>query len=280
MKNEIRKIISNRNINRCIAVCRYSIWQLIKILNLFPRVVNFSNSKIKILDRSSANEGGGLLYTHRLYDSNNMNLLLIINNKSKQVYFDVGANKGVYSLLASENIDTVVFAFEPHPVTYNYLLDNIELNNRPNIHPYNLAIGDFNGKVRFTNVDGSSTNKIILSEKESNYILVPVITLDEFCNKEGVTPSFIKIDVEGFENDVIKGGLKILNKVNLLQIEISLNEKEVLSMLESLGFAGPYYYDHKNRTMRAKKFLGCEDPIFINKIYKATFIESTKIKID
>lgn len=279
MNNSIKKILNNTNINRLGAFIRYSLWQVIKFMNLFPRRIKVSNSHINIIDKAAANQGGGLMFTHRLYDYNNMKLILDISGFDRLSYFDIGANKGIYSLLVSENTTNSVYSFEPHPITYRYLLDNISLNKRTNINTFNFALGTSNDKLRFTDVAGSSTNMIV-SDSEKKSIEVDVVALNSFVQEHNVIPTHIKIDVEGFEYEVLKGSLNFLKEVKLLQIEISKNYDEIVKVLHENVFLGPYYYQHKFKTMHSNKFSGCEDPLFINSGYKSTLENNLNIKFE
>ena len=281
MNKSIQKIWRNDNINRLFSILRYSLWQLYKILNLFPRTISISNSKVYIKNVKSANEGGGLIFTHGLYDYNNMNLLLALTGIDKQVFYDIGANKGVYSLLASENPETKIYTFEPHPETYNELKRNIELNER-NVQILNLALGDRNGSTKFTDEAGSCVNKIILDTNPNEInktITVPLKTLDNLINEGVDIADIVKIDVEGFEYGVLQGFENNIQKVKFFQIEISKNFEQIVSFMRNNGFVGPYYYRDKTQTLYSEKFMGCEDPLFINKSYMPFLHKELSIKI-
>src|SRR5690606_323848 len=81
--------------------------------------------------------------------------------KNSSVFLDIGANIGYYSLLASAVTDKKikVFAFEPMPAIYDYLLKNIKCNGFSNISPYALALSDAKGEAEFYSV----TNKKFIS---------------------------------------------------------------------------------------------------------------------
>lgn len=97
------------------------------------------------------------------------------NISSGDVFFDVGAHYGFYSLLASSLESTVeVHAFEPNPKQFRYLQTNCENNGYRN---------------RWELIDRA------LSTVQTPYSL----TLDDYCRHRDVVPSLLKIDVEGFE---------------------------------------------------------------------------------
>src|SRR5439155_21490751 len=133
---------------------------------------------------------------------NNMHLLKALLD-SGGTFLDVGANIGSYTLVAAEQSEAVVHAFEPHPTTYEYLRDNLRLNRIRNVTTHCLAVSDQDGVLNLTNEAGSSTNRVQASSAES--IQVPCIRLETFCRQHRLKPDYLKIDVEGFEYEVLAG---------------------------------------------------------------------------
>ncbi|MHC5077365.1 MAG: FkbM family methyltransferase, partial [Planctomycetota bacterium] len=154
-----------------------------------------------------------------VYDYNNMNLIkLLLKRKPGSVFFDVGANVGTYSVVASEVHEAKVVSLEPHPATYSELKKNIELNKRKNVLMLNLAASDSNGVLRFTNFGNSDSplNKIVGPDETTNNVLkVEGKTLDQICEDINVVPNIIKIDVEGQEPKVLDGFKKSIHHVRL-----------------------------------------------------------------
>ena len=70
--------------------------------------------------------------------------------KDRDIFVDVGANVGYFSLLASRKVGMrgLVIAFEPVPTTYRVFLMNLKLNNVKNVRPYNLAVWSKSKKLR------------------------------------------------------------------------------------------------------------------------------------
>ncbi len=273
----INHILKNNHVNRIIALFKYVKWQLIKAFNLFPLKIKISNSIIEIQDKLIALEGGTKMYTQGMYDYNNMNLIKHILKIKPGIFFDIGTNIGVYSLIASESNESKIISFEPHPYTFQILNNQIKLNQRINITTINKAVSNKNGKVMFTNQGGSSVNKVA-SNEEANTIEVDCITMNSFCNYNNLLPEIVKLDVEGYELEVLEGFENSLNQVNVLLIEISKNKEVIHQMLTDKNFIGPLSFDYKN--LKFKKFNttdSIEDPIYVLNEYKSKLISTYSI---
>jgi FkbM family methyltransferase len=277
----INKILNNKDINRLYAIYRYIIWQLIKIFNLFPRYIKISESKIQIPNKKIAGEGGTKLFTQGMYDFNNMNLIKFCTSIGKCNFFDIGANFGTYSIIASEHKEVDVYSFEPHPYTFQLLLNNIDINKRSNVHAYNFALSDEDTTVKFSNNPGSSTNKIQNDNIDiSNIIEIEAVKISTFCFKNNIYPDIVKIDVEGFENKVISGFENYIYKVNLFVIEITENNNFIIDFMKNAGFLGPFSLSFKDKIFRKFHENSYEDVIFISPIYFKMLNENYGFKIN
>ncbi|MEZ4838929.1 FkbM family methyltransferase [Flavobacterium sp.] len=187
------------------------------------------------------------------YDWRNIILVHEILKHKKGDIIEVGANVGTETIaltdLASPNS---VYAFEPLPQNFEYLRKIINLNSFNNLFIYNQLVSDFPGKTHFKipneNQSGSGH---IASSSDKNTQEFEVITLDE---KLAHLNSFstILIDVEGFEYQVLKGGLNLINKfkpyviceVNkkFLQQRGGLTIEQFFGFFESNNYT-PYYID-------------------------------------
>lgn len=115
--------------------------------------------------------------------------------EESQVIFDIGANTGVYALVAKTiNNNAKVYSFEPEPKYFDMLRKNIILNNF-DIKSYRKAISDHNGEVI---IDDYS--------EESKSLKVACVTIDEFVKQNDLKRiDLIKIDVETHEPEVLNG---------------------------------------------------------------------------
>jgi FkbM family methyltransferase len=143
--------------------------------------------------------------------------------KPDDVVWDIGANLGIYSLLAAKRQKVTIIAFEPHPTTVVRLMKNIKLNKFSNIQVFDIALSDSESKVDFfTNgIDESSGRAHITINKISGTIKVESSKGDTLIESGRVPkPDVVKIDVEGAEHLVIKGISKALSQCRVLFCEV------------------------------------------------------------
>lgn len=145
---------------------------------------------------------------------------------------DIGANEGQSSRkLNSVFPDAIIYAFEPSTLAYAKLLKVSEKN--PKIKPFNLAIGDKNTEISFFEhsyfTQSSSVLKTTEKCEEAHPILtkqkptkIKQTTLNDFFQTINLESEIlIKIDVQGYEDRVIKGGEAILGQASACIIEVS-----------------------------------------------------------
>jgi FkbM family methyltransferase len=122
-------------------------------------------------------------------------------------FVDVGANVGVYSLLAATFLEDVsVTAVEPDATTAGRLRENLEVNGARGVHVIECALAARSGTALFTR-GRDSTNRIARLG-DPDVVEVPVRTLDEVTAR--LPPKLMKIDVEGAELEVLRGASRLL----------------------------------------------------------------------
>jgi len=129
--------------------------------------------------------------------------------KPGQVFYDVGANVGYYSLLASRYVGArgFVIAFEPLSRNIEYLSRHSLINNLSNLMIVPEALSDHSGKENFSCADNPSACHIT----PDGELEITVTTLDEFIkNRSTPKPDVIKVDIEGAEIDFLKGSINTL----------------------------------------------------------------------
>lgn len=150
----------------------------------------------------------------------------IKNWRDGDVFYDIGANYGVYTYLASEFIYSgEIHSFEPIPSVFSYLkLNTKHLEN--NIFLNNIALSDADKNIKlYFNRDGSGSSTLI--KNIADHYLKNVVgmdikttTLDSYIENH-TPPTFIKLDVEGSEPDVINGGINFFRNFSpIIAMEI------------------------------------------------------------
>ncbi len=174
---------------------------------------------------------------------------LLKTAKECRTVFDVGANIGYYTVQFAQKTNCTVYAFEPMEYQYNTLLRNLELNSLSDVHPTKKIVSDSEGKQRiyFSGMENTAASSVVNESDE--FEEVPCISLDGFCAQNHIEQiDLIKIDVEGFEFNVLKGLENMLKnqKISHLFIEIverHLNKagtsaKEVIDILKRNNYNG------------------------------------------
>jgi FkbM family methyltransferase len=154
----------------------------------------------------------------------------ILKDFKIQTILDVGANIGQSTMKFIKSYPySEIYCIEPVSNTFNQLLKN---TNSPNVKCYQLALGSENGnseiKVYDARCDMNSLLKSNIDIRNNDYRIekIEVQTLTDFCLKNKINHiNYLKIDTEGFDLEVLKGGKELLvNKViDLIEIEVGMN---------------------------------------------------------
>jgi FkbM family methyltransferase len=258
--NTLSQIYHSDSTSFLLGLKHYFRWHWIRRFGHFPREIKFSNSKLWV-DRPSG--VAALIYFMDTYDYNNMNLIKIMLAKTKATFFDVGANIGSYTMIASEVTDALIYSFEPHPVAYSALIRNIHLNARTNINALQLALGEQEGELFITNNYELSINRILGSdESTTDSLKVNVRTLDSVCREYKTHPWIIKIDVEGYEDRVLRGFLGESGSTGLFIIENG-QSPNIQEIARQMDLSGPWYFHFKRRCFSRHPQSRPEDPLYI-----------------
>lgn len=257
--NSIAQIRRASHADSARGIARHLMWQVRKLLNGFPTVLRISHSRLYV-DRP----GGVAALVNSLgaYDRNNMNLIRLLLNQAGAVFFDVGANIGSYTLVASEGPGQVV-SVEPHPRTFAALRRNIRLNRRLNVVALNLAASDRRGHLRLTDYPQSATNHVVEDPGSCDHTIeVKAATLDEIVRELAVRPNIVKIDVEGHEARVLDGFVNEISSVDVVLVE--RGERDAIRRHPALaGFLGPYFFHSDSGTFCPWPQKRKEDSIFV-----------------
>jgi FkbM family methyltransferase len=171
------------------------------------------------------------------------------------IFFDIGANTGIYTLSAEKYIEPQnIYAFEPIPELHfrlkrmfrNAHINKLALSDSTGIHNFKIPTI---GKDEYKSRGKLNTEYIERGETNFRIIKVRTSTLDSYVIENNISNiDFIKIDVEGNELQVIMGGVETLKRIRpVLQIEIeqrhyNRNINEIIEFVNKLGYHC-YYLD-------------------------------------
>lgn len=166
-----------------------------------------------------------------------------------ELFVDVGANVGSYTVLAGAAIGAACLSIEPLPPAFAALGRNIALNDLGNrVQAFNLGLARQPGVLHFTSQLDTVNHVLSTGETHADAIEVPVRTLDEVVGT--TSPALIKIDVEGYETEVLAGAAQTLANPALHALILELNgsgqrygfdETVLRQHLEDLGFIACAY---------------------------------------
>jgi len=237
-------------------------WQ-IKLRFLYPYevILNFTDRSRFIVKKGRTGLTGNLYCG--LHEFEDMMFLLHFL-RSEDQFFDIGANVGSYSILANSHVGANTISFEPLPATVELLKKNKAINaNNESWKIEMLAIGDIANNLWFTS-DRDTMNQIVDESYQGNKIKVDVISLDQYCKEHEVLPSLIKVDAEGFDENVIVGGDKTLANEHVKALIIESDTEIVKRKLSNAGFE-PYTYEPFSRKLSKGYNFGCNQ-IYIKDI--------------
>lgn len=273
----------NRN-NKIKAIFRFIMWQVNIRINPYPIIYPFTE-KSKLIIQKGMTGATGNLYCG-LHEYSDM-AFLIHFLREDDWFADIGANIGSYTVLASAHAGAKTVSIEPVPSTFAQLIKNVSVNQiTDKVNTLNIAIGSQSGYIDFTS--SLDTMNHVAKKEEINTIKVLVETLDTVLQNYE-TPILLKIDVEGFETEVINGASATLQQNNLKAIIIELNglgkrygydEKKIHNKLIGLGFSS-YLYTPSDRLLTIVENFGTHNTIYIRDLdfVKDRLKKAPKIKI-
>lgn len=255
----------NRN-QKAKAFSRFVKWQVNSRLSPHPIIYPFTE-KAKLIVQKGMTGATGNLYCG-LHDFEDMGFILHFLRK-EDCFIDIGANVGSYSILASAHVGATTISIEPVRSTFEILKKNIFINQvSDKVKPLNIALGSKKVEVRFTTTL-DTMNHVAVDDSESGS-KIELDTLDNILSNQ-LFPAIIKIDVEGFEIEVIKGAPNTLSHAALKAIIIELNgsgknygfdENAIHTTFLKLGFL-PFTYDPFLRKLLPSDFYGHLNTIYI-----------------
>jgi FkbM family methyltransferase len=250
------------------AIGDYALWNAVKYTMQARHVVQLTENLDIILGRRE--NYASVVYAHVLADYQEMMFLAHLL-RPDDLFIDVGANVGLYSVWVAGVTGARAIAFEPVPATHAALVQNIRLNaldGRITVH--RMAAGETAGAVAMTVGLGGRDHVLTGRRETGETSQVAVDRIDRIC--EGCRPTAMKVDVEGFEMHALRGTAGILDDDSLKAIVIEMqdwtlnkfgaSEEEVGGFLTSFGFA-PYRYDPETRDLVPSTGTSAINEIFV-----------------
>lgn len=220
-----------------------------------------------------------LAYTCTLWDFEEMVFLTHLL-RPDDLFLDIGANVGGYTVLASAVAGARSLAFEPVPTTHEALLRNIRANGIDDrVRAMQIGIGDVEQTLSMT-ADRGGLNAIVSEGWVGTTVEVPVRRIDDVL--AGELCRLIKLDIEGFEMNALRGGPQTFGNPHLLALIVELNgsgerygnsDDAVHAEILRLGFA-PYHYDPVTRRLSP---IPSYNRLSLNTLYVRDPIETERI---
>jgi len=242
----IRQIIvhpSNRG-RRGRALRHAARWQIRSRISTRPlELAVWEGMTLRAYPRS--NSASNIIYFTERFDPAEMAIMEAVVRPG-DLAIDAGANIGAYTLRLAQLVGSAgsVVAIEPAQQAAERLRENVDLNRLDHVTVVAAAIGARRGEASMT-TDGDVSNTLTVSPGTTDVTSVPVVTLDSLAERP---PSFVKLDVEGYEHEALKGAGEMLTHRPVLQIELTehllarmgTSSAEIRSQLQNAGYRTGY----------------------------------------
>jgi FkbM family methyltransferase len=164
--------------------------------------------------------------------------LSVLNSLKNKDFLDCGAYFGDSALMfARDYHPNKIYSFEPDPENYRNLLETIKYHNFKNVIPISKCLGEKCGEVNF-NIMGALSH---IPEAEGNSVM-EMTTIDEFVAERKLDVGVIKIDIEGYELEVLEGAKEtIVDQKPVLLLGIYHNPKEFFEAKQFVQELSPKY---------------------------------------
>lgn len=175
-----------------------------------------------------------------------------------EIVIEVGPHHGFFTILLSKWVgkEGKILAIEASPHNSKILKENIDINGISNVTVENKAAGSIDGHIY---IRGGSNSNVVNSLWNAAY----KVKLTKLDNYSYLSPTFLKIDVEGYEVDVLKGAGKILELKPNLAIEVHFEQlkkygysiKDIFDLIDKKSYTlwlqpdgktPPFVYDNRN----------------------------------
>ncbi len=264
---------------------RFARWQVGQKILPYPVVYTLVEDSKLVVSKGMTGATGNIYVG--LLEFNEMSFVLHMLREN-DVFGDIGANVGVYSILASVNAGAFTISAEPVPVTYAHLTRNVKVNNaEEKITALQCGVGDKEGVLKFTDNFDTINGVVVNQDTDEHTVSVQVKTLDSiFRDKK---PALLKIDVEGYEWQVLQGAASVFADATLKAVIIEINgsgkaygiaDEDIHNFMLSHGFR-PYGYEPFTRNLVEWESYGPVNTIYLRDLdwVKARIDNSRKFNV-
>ena len=168
----------------------------------------------------------------------------IFKNKKIKSFWDIGANVGLYSVFIAKRYSCNIYAFEPSKKYHSFLKINTTFFKKVKAH--NFGIGSINKKEKIILTDEPGSNYIVRNKFDKNRKETEICEIRTIKKLSKIkTPNLVKIDVEGFEFEILNHSIDFFKKnktILILEIDeenlkrYSKNKKDILHLLKSRNY--------------------------------------------
>lgn len=198
-----------------------------------------------------------------------------LRNIGIKTVLDIGANVGSFAEWSFQVLpDAMVYSFEPLNNCYQEIIN--KFGEMPRFKAFNLALGNETGQVEMYRNEWSPSSSLLPMAKlhkdcfpytqREEIEKINVVRLDDIAQQLKLDkPLLIKVDVQGFEDKVIMGGMNVFSQADVLMIEMSMEElykgqflfNDIYKILVNLGFqyrgvTGQLYHPQDGRILQAE----------------------------
>jgi len=243
------------------ALRRFAAWQMRSRFGASFDVPFVNEAQLRVARGMTGLTGN--LYTG-LHEFESMGFLLHLLRPG-DLFVDIGANAGSYTVLAAKAIGCRVVAVEPDGAALDALRANVALNRvAAGVDIHEVVLSDREGQIDFTMAQGTENHVAIASDAGQAVRSARTRTLDVIL--AGRVPCLIKMDVEGYELKVLQGARNVLSSGDLLGLIVEINgcdtryqfsAAELVALLQQQGFSA-HAYDPLRRSLLPVDALGAD----------------------
>lgn len=198
--------------DRMRTLLRIARWQ---VMSRLKKEIDFSwiaNQKLVIQKGMTGATGNVYVGLHEFTDM----MFLLHFLRECDLFFDIGANVGAHTVLASGVRAARTWAFEPDPDSMRALNRNIEINRLQNlVAVHNVAVGDSDQQIGFT-VGLGASNRVVNIDV-ANCRAVQQRQIDSLIGD--ATPIFAKLNINRYEEKALRGGKRLLDRLKVISLE-------------------------------------------------------------